>query len=174
MVAAIDDSLGVVKTVAGVEIHTTKGGKFAAIVAGVRVELASLPSLVRRVEGMARPVRGMEVAGRVGIHSPSACAITGVTKHRQVRHIVPPAYQGDKPHERSGREGDFYVYDEAAFAELAELARQYQALTQRRREIIRTLQPITAATWPGLQAAHRATDAAQPADAAPAEGVADA
>lgn len=160
--AKIANSIGVVKTHNGIEIHATSEGRFSAVVNGVTITLASLSGLMKRIQGVARPVRGMEAGDRWYLWTPEERQIIDVTKNNQVRYIDPPANSWDKPVVRGEGVGSFFLYDEAAFKELAEIAAQYAKLKARREEIKRGLVRIDQATWPEIQAEMQAAEAEKP------------
>src|SRR4051812_42027603 len=106
----IYDSLGVVRVERGVSIHATKGGKFAAIVGGKRLELASLAALIKRIEGQANPLACMYVGlSFYGLRAPARRTVTGVTKNKQVRWLEEETYRPGEYRERSESLDGFYL-----------------------------------------------------------------
>lgn len=153
----ISDSLGVVRTVNSVEIHATTDGKFAAILGGRRVELSSLASVARRIEGMSVPVECMHVGSHWnGLARAEQRTVTRVTKNKQIHYLEQDYYDKKVTNERSDSLGGYYVFEQAAFDQLADVARRYADLAAEREAIIKALTPITLATWPEIQAERQA------------------
>lgn len=164
----IDDSLGMVRTVNGIEIHATTGGKFAAIVGGKRLELASLAAVAKRIEGISLPVEGMHVPSNYsGLREAECRTVTRVTKNKQIHYLERDHWDKNVTHERSDSLHGYYVFDQAAHDQLADVARRYADLARERDAIISKLTPITLATWPEIQAERQAQ--AAEAAASPAE-----
>ena len=60
--AEIHDSLKVIETVNGVDIHVTDEGSFAAVINGAVVRLSNKSMLRRRIEGYVTPVKCIGMA----------------------------------------------------------------------------------------------------------------
>lgn len=155
--AQITNSLGVVDTVSGIEIHATSTGKFAAIVDGILVELASKGAVTKRVQGLQRPIKCMDV-GSSG-YPPKVRDVTRVTKAKQVAYREEKSWTKGEYVELTDSQYGWYFYDEAACNELREIYEKLRALHQRRDELTRTLRPVNSATWGEEQMAVQATAA---------------
>lgn len=160
MAATINDSLGIVDTVSGVDIHATKDGKFAAIVNGIKVELASKAAVTRRLQALDTPLAVMRVISAT--RSPQVHQAVRVTRAKQIIYLAEKSWPKGEYVEQGDRLHGWYFYDEAAHAQLTAIAEQVRALEAQQRAILRGLTAVTVASWGEAQISAAAAAAEQP------------
>lgn len=156
----ISDSLGIVDTVSGVDIHATKDGKFAAIVNGIKVELASKAAVTRRIQGLQTPLAVMRVISAT--RSPQVHQAVRVTRAKQIIYLAEKSWPKGEYVEQGDRLHGWYFADEAAHAELSAIAEQMRELDRQHGAILRRLTAVTVASWGEAQISAAATAAEQP------------
>lgn len=150
----ITNSLGVVATVSGVEIHATRDGRFAAIVNGILVELASKGAVTKRIEGLQTPLAVMSI-GSPGSR-PKVRRAVRVTRAKQIVTLEEKSWPKGEFVEISDRLYNWYFADDAAVAALNELADQIAALSKQWGSIVSRLTKVTVASWAEAQIEARA------------------
>ncbi len=140
--AEIHDSLKVIETVNGVDIHVTDEGSFAAVINGAVVRLSNKSMLRRRIEGYVTPVKCIGMAHYW--HKPEVREIARVTRSRQVVYLRDYGYGRQ---EKSESQSGWYFHTDEAEAALALIAERYDQLVKDFNRVVQGLRPVTQATF---------------------------